>query len=148
MTETVRIVARVTGQVQVSAGGVHEVGYHVAWCPKYRRPVPVGRVAARCKGLIRAKASERSWSIVAVEVMPDHVHLLVKAHRPDSPSTIASQFKGFTSRRLRAEFPHSRSRLLTLWSRSYFAATVGVAVTVRRYSGTQNERLWREGRAR
>jgi putative transposase len=143
LTEAVRIVTRVTGQVQVSAGGVYELGYHVAWCPRYRRPVPAGRVAARCKELIRAKASERSWSIVAMEIMPDHVRLLVKAHPSDSPSPIASQFKGLTSP-LRVVFP----RRPTVWSRSYFAATVGAAETLRRYSGTQNERLWREGRAR
>ena len=145
LTEAVRIVTRVTGQVQVSAGGVYEPGYHVAWCPKYRRPVPAGRVAADCKELIRAKASERSWSIVAVEVMPDHVHLLVKAHPSDSASPIANPFKGLTSL-LRVEFP----RPPTLWSRSYFAAMVGAASaeTLRRYSGTQNERPWREGRAR
>ena len=129
MTEVVRIVARVTGQVQVSAGGVYEPGYHVAWCPRYQRPVLAGRVAARCKDLICAKASERSWRIVAVEIMPDHVRLLVKAHPSDSPSRTASQFKGFSSPRLWAGFPR-RPTLLS------------------RYSGTQDERPWREGRAR
>jgi putative transposase len=120
------------------------------WCPRYRRPVLVGRVAARCQELIRAKASEHSWRIVALEIMPDHVRLLVEAHPSDSPSRTANPFKGFTSRRLRAEFTHLRSRLPTLWSRSYFTVMVGAvsAETVRRYSGTQNERPWREGRAR
>ena len=82
--------------------------------------------------------------------MPDHVHLFVNAHPSDSPSRVANQFKGLTSRRLRAEFPHLRSRLPALWSRPYFAATVGAvsAETVRRYTGTQNERPWRKERAR
>ena len=146
LTEVVRIVARVTAQVQVSAGGVYEPRYHVAWYPKYRRPVPAGRVAACCRDLIRAKASEHNWRIVAVEIMPYHVRLLVRAHASDSPSRIANQFKGLTSRRLRAEFP----RPPTLWSRPYFAATVGAvsAETLRRHGGMQNERLWREERAR
>jgi putative transposase len=125
---------------------MHEFGYLVVWCPKYRRPVLAGRVAARCKELIRAKASEHSWRMVVLEIMPDHVHLFVKAHLSDSPSRIVNQFKGSSSRRLRAEFPH----LPTLWSRSYSAATVGAvsAETVRPYSGTQNERPWQEERAR
>jgi putative transposase len=144
LTEAVRIVARVTGQVQMSAGGVYEPGYHVAWCPRYRRPVPTGRVAARCRDLIRAQASEHNWRIVAVEIIPDYVCLLVKTHPSGSPFPIGNQFKGLTSRRLRPEFSH----LPTLWSRLYSAATVGAAETVRRYSGTQNERLWREERAR
>lgn len=96
--------------------------------------------------LIRAKAAEHSWRIVALEIMPDHVHLFVKAHPSDSPSRIANQFKGSTSRILRQEFPHLRSRLPTLWSRSYFVATVGAvsAATVKRYIDTQCERPWRK----
>jgi putative transposase len=104
----------------------------------------VGRVAARRKELIRAKASEYNWRIVAVEIMPDLVRLLVRAHASDPPSPIASQFKGLSSRRLRAEFP----RPPALWSRPYSAATVGATETVRRHGGMQNERPWREERAR
>ncbi len=100
--------------------------------------------------LIRAKARGRSWQMVALEIMPDLVHLFVKAHLSDAPSWIASRFRGFTSRRLRAEFPHLRSRLPTRWSESYFAATVGTvpAETVRQYTGTPNECRQRKERAR
>ena len=120
------------------------------WCPKYRRAVLRGRVGACCEELIRAKADEYGWRIVALEIVPDHVHLFVKAHLPGSPSRVASQFKGFTSRQLPAEFPNLRSRLPTLWLWSYFAATVGAvsAETVRQYIGTRNERPWRKERAR
>jgi len=53
--------------------------------------------------------------------------------------------KGWTSRWLRSEFPHLRFRLPTLWSRSFFVATVGAvsATTVQRYIDTQYERPWR-----
>ena len=126
------------------------MGYHVVWCPKYRRAVLTGPVKDRCEALIRAKAAEHGWRIVALEIMPDHVHLVVKAHPSDSPSRIANQFKGFTSRQLRREFPQLRSRLPTLWSRSYFAATVGAvsAATVQRYIDTQYERPWRKEKTR
>ena len=114
----------------------------MVWCPKYRRPVLVGRVKDRLEELIRARADEHGWEIAALEVMPDHVHLFVRAHPRHSPSYVANQFKGFTSRHLRAEFAHLRSRLPTLWSRSYFVATVGAvtAETVQRYIETQYER--------
>jgi putative transposase len=150
LTGAVRIVARVSGQVQVSAGGVYDLGYNVVWCPKYRRPVLGGRVAARCEELIRAKASGHGWRMVALEIMADQVHLFVHTHPSDSPSHVASQVKRLTSRNLRAEFPHLRSRLPTLCSRSSFAATVGAvsAETVRRYIGTQDERPSRQERAR
>lgn len=135
---------------QVSPGGVHDLGYHVVWCPKYRRAVLTGSVADRCRELIAEKCAGHEWRIVALEVMPDHVHLFVKARPKDSPSFVANQLKGFTSRRLREEFPHLRSRLPTLWSRSYFVASVGAvsATTVQRYIDTQYERPWRKDRAR
>ena len=135
---------------QVSPGGVYDLGYHVVWCPKYRRPVLAGRTGERCRELIGEKCAGHGWQVVALEVMPDHVHLFVKAHPKDSPSFIANQLKGFTSHRLRQEFPHLRSRLPTLWSRSYFAASVGAvsAATVQRYIDTQYERPWRKESAR
>jgi putative transposase len=73
----------------------------VVWCPKYRRAVLAGAVAGRCRELISEKCAEHGWPIVALEVMPDHVHLLVKAGPKDSPAFVANQLKGFTSRRLR-----------------------------------------------
>ena len=137
-------------EVQVSTGGVYDLGYHIVWCPKYRRPVLPGPVQARCEELIRAKCPEHGWQGIALEVMPDYVHLFVKAHPKHSPLYIANQLKGFASHALREEFPHLRSRLPTLWSRSYFAATVGAvsAATVRRYTDTQYELPWRKERAR
>lgn len=136
----------VTRPVRRFSGGVYDLGLHVVWCPKYRRPVLGGGVAARLDELIRAKADEKGWEIVALDVMPDHVHLLVKHDPKSSASYVANQFKGFTSRVLREEFPHLRSKLPTLWSSSYFAASVGAvsAETVRTYIDTQWERPWKK----
>ena len=119
-------------------------------CPKYRRTVLTGAIGTRCAELIRAKCAEHGWQVIALEVMPDHVHLFVKARPKDSPSYVANQLKGYTSRVLRQEYPSLRSRLPTLWSRSFFAATVGAvsAATVRRYIDTQYERPWRKERER
>lgn len=132
-----------TRKVRRFSGGVYDLGLHVVWCPKYRRRVLDGRVAERLDELIREKANERGWTVVTLEVMPDHVHLFVKHDPKSSASYVANQFKGFTSRVLREEFPHLKSRLPTLWSSSYFAASVGSvsAETVRRYIDTQWERV-------
>jgi putative transposase len=143
-----RIVTRVTRQVQLSAGDVCNLGYQAVWCLRYRRLVLAGRVTGRCEELIRAKASGHGWRMVALEIMPDHVHLFVKAHRSDSPSPIASQFKGATLRRLRASFPHLGSRLQASWSRSYCATAARAthAQTGCRYTGAQDGRPWRKER--
>jgi putative transposase len=118
-----------------TSGAVHRVGLHLVWCPKYRRPVLSGRVADRLRSLIQAICAERGWTVQALAVMPDHVHLVVSTGPDASPALVAHQCKGFTSRVLRAEFPHVRSRLPTLWSKSYFVASVGhvSAATIRRY---------------
>ncbi|GAA4231002.1 putative transposase [Streptosporangium album] len=135
-------------QVRTSPGAAYDLGYHVVWCPKYRRRVLDGRVKIRLQELIHAKADEHGWEIITLEVMPDHVHLSVKPHPKDSPSYVANQFKGHTSHVLREEFAHLRSRLPTLWSRSYFVASVGAvsAATVcpmvqRRRGRVPNQRL-------
>ncbi|OHV45376.1 transposase [Parafrankia soli] len=134
----------------VGAGGVYDLGYHVVWCPKYRRPVLAGPIGARCGELVRERCAERDWSVIALEVMPDHVHLFVKAHPKHSPSYVVNQLKGFSSHVLRAGFGHLRSGLPILWSRSYVVAAVGVvsADTVRRYIDTRYERPWRMEHAR
>jgi putative transposase len=132
----------VARKVRRFSGGVCDLELHVVWCPKYRRPVLDGRVAERLRELIEAKADERGWEIVSLEVMPDHVHLFVKHDAKSSASYVANQFKGFTSRVLRSEFGHLKSRMPTLWSSSYFAVSVGAvsAEMVRKYIDTQWER--------
>ena len=85
--------------------------------------------------LFNEVATEYGFLVHEMEVMPDYVHLFVAADPTRSVAEILNRFKGATSRFLRQEFAPLRSRLPTLWSRSYFAATVG-AVTeaaVRRY---------------
>jgi putative transposase len=125
-----------------TAGAVHSIGLHLVWCPKYRRPVLEGRVADRLASLIEAKCDERGWKVEALEILPDHVQLSVRTGPDASPALVANQCKGFTSRVLRAEFPHLRSRLPTLWSRSYLVASVGrvSAATIRRYIAEQTTR--------
>jgi putative transposase len=120
---------------------VYDLGLHLVWCPKYSRRVLDGRVAARLRELIEAKAAEKGWDIVALEVMPDRVHLFVKHGPKASTSYVANQFKGFTSRVLREEFPHLKSQMPTLWSSSFFVASAGAvsAEMFERYINTQWE---------
>jgi putative transposase len=127
---------------QRSDGAVYLLGLHGIWCPKYRKPLLVGPVAVRMKEILDEVASEHGWQIEAVEVMPDHVHVFVLVGPRDSAAIVARAFKGRTSRLLRAEFKHLRSRLPTMWSRSYFVSSVGrvSAATVKRYIEQQTMR--------
>jgi putative transposase len=107
-----------------SAGGVSSLGLHVVWCPKYRRRLLGGGVAARLNELLDEIAFDNGWAIVAREVMPDHVHIVVRVRPTDSLAEVARRFKGRTSRLLRAEFAWLGGKNV-LWSTSYLAASVG-----------------------
>ena len=106
---------------------VYRCVYHVVFCPKYRRPVIEGAVDARLKQIIREVCAERECNIIEVETMPDHVHLLVECDPQYGIHRLVKQVKGRSSRLLREEFPSLKRRLPTLWTNSYFVATVGGA---------------------
>ena len=74
--------------------------------------------------------------------MPDHVHLLVEVDPQYGIHRLVKAIKGRSSRVLREEFPHLKSRLPTLWTNSYFVATVGGAplAVVKRYVEQQKGR--------
>lgn len=108
-----------------SQTSVHFMGYHFVWCPKYRRSVLIGKIVERLKELINEKSKELNCEIITLEVMPEHVHLFIQANPKISPNSIIGQIKGYSSRILRKEFVELRTRLPTLWTRSYFVSTHG-----------------------
>jgi putative transposase len=124
---------------RTSGGGVCLLGLHLVWCPKYRRRILGGAVATRCAELVELIASEHNWEIVAKEVMPDHVHLLVRVGPTGAPAVVVRAFKGRTARVRRAEFAYLRRFATVLWSPSYLVAWVGYVweLTVGRYVGHQ-----------
>lgn len=101
--------------------------YHVIWCSKYRHKVLVEEVGQRLKELIVGVASELRVDIIEMEIMPDHVHLLLEVDLQFGIHRAVKNIKGKTSRILRAEFISLRTRLPSLWTNSYFVATVGGA---------------------
>ena len=56
---------------------VYSCKYHIFWCPKYRCKVLVQEIAARLRKLISSMCQDFSADIIELEIMPDHVHLLV-----------------------------------------------------------------------
>ena len=115
-------------------GGVCSLGLHVVWCPRYRRRILGGRVARRLGELLEQVAEEHGGQIVATEVMPDQVHLLVRVGPAGAPAQVVRAVKGRTARVLRGEFPHLGNHAKVLWSPSYVVASVGYVSesTVRR----------------
>jgi putative transposase len=122
-----------------NAGATFSLKYHLVWCPKYRRPVLTPPHDVRLKEIMAEVATEADMIVHALEIRPDHVHLFVEADPTLSVAEIVNRFKGRSSRLMRTEFPALRSRLPTLWSRSYYAGSVGhvSADTVQAYIAAQ-----------
>ncbi len=106
---------------------VYSCKYHVVWCPKYRRRVLTSEVEERLKAILHEVAEERQAEIIELEVMPDHVHLLIEVDPQFGIHRLIRLMKGRSSHHLRQEYPWLKSRLPTLWTNSYFVSTVGCA---------------------
>ena len=106
---------------------VYSCKYHVVWCPKYRRKVLVGEVETRLKELVRQVCEEKQIDLLEMEVMPDHIHLLLEVDPQFGIHKAVKTIKRTTSGILRGEFHHLNTKLPTLWTNSYFVSTVGGA---------------------
>lgn len=106
---------------------VYSCKYHVVWCPKYRRKVLVNEVETRLKELVKQICEENHIDLLEMELMPDHIHLMLEVDPQFGIHKAVKTIKGKTSRILRQEFPHLKTKLPTLWTNSYFVSAVGGA---------------------
>ena len=109
--------------------------YHVIWCPKYRRKVLVGKIEQRLKEIVFESQKDFNFKLLEMEVMPDHIHLLLDCDAKNPIYGIVSKLKGRTSQLLRKEFPELKKRLPCMWSGSKFISSVGEVSleTVKKY---------------
>ena len=92
-------------------GYVYSLQYHIVWCVKYRRSVLVGEVEDDLKACLYEIAAEYGFRIVALETMPDHVHMLVDCRPQFFPSDMIKIIKGNTARRLFIQHPELKAKL-------------------------------------
>jgi putative transposase len=124
-------------EIKSSRYSRHILMYHMVWCSKYRHRVLTGIIADRLKEILMTVAVHRELEVIALEVMPDHVHLFASAPPTVSPADLVKVFKGVSARLLLKEFPAlaRRTGRGTLWAPSYFVGTAGnvSAEAVERY---------------
>ena len=99
--------------------------YHVIFCPKYRRKIFKDGKDVRLKEMFYAIADKHDFQILEMEVMPDHVHLLIDCNPRFGIMECVKALKRQTAHDMREEFPDLVSRLPSLWTRSCFVSTVG-----------------------
>lgn len=112
-------------EYKTTATMVYSCQYHVIFATKYRRKVLNESIQNRFKELVLEKQEEYNYKIIEMEIMSDHVHLLLDINPQFGIYKIVGLIKGYTSNRLRKEFNELNSRLPTLWTRSKFISTVG-----------------------
>lgn len=125
-----------------SKTAVYNLAYHIIWCPKYRRKVLVNEVEKELKRLLLMKANELNCKIETLEVMPDHVHVFIKTPPTIGVHFLVQQLKGVTARELRKQFKSLKTRLPNMWTRSYYAESVGQISeeTIKRYIKEQKNK--------
>jgi len=89
--------------------------------------VLVSPIEERLKQIIREVCQEYQAEIEELEVMPDHVHLVVSVDPQLGIHRLMKLVKGRSSRLLRQAFPVLKRKLPTLWTNSYFVSTTGGA---------------------
>ena len=116
--------------------------YHVVFCPKYCRKVLVNGIDERLKTIIMDIIEKWGQELIEMEVMSDHVHLLVGCDPQFGIHRLIKYMKGASSRSLRQEYPSLKRRLPSLWTNNYFVATVGGVTleTLKRYVETQKDK--------
>jgi putative transposase len=105
----------------------YKLAYHFVWCPKYRKKILVGKLATFSEQVIRRICEANTWTIGALNVQVDHVHLFLSVPASIAPSQIAHTLKGTTGRLVFQRFPEVKKHLWggAFWSRSYYVGSVG-----------------------
>lgn len=106
---------------------VYSCKYHIIFCPKYRRKILVDKIEQRLKEIVDQVALEKKVSIIEMECDRDHIHLLCEVDPQFGVHRFVKFLKGRSSKLLREEFPELKKKLPSLWTHSYFVATVGGA---------------------
>jgi putative transposase len=120
---------------------IYNLGYHLVWCPKYRRNILNGKIKDRLIELFIKKSKEIDTTIEDMQINGDHVHLFVKSSPVNSPHFIVQHLKGMSSNILRKEFPELL-KMPSLWTRSYYCESVGFVSekTIKQYVQNQKNK--------
>ncbi len=106
---------------------VYNIECHIVFCTKYRYRVLTGKIAERCRDLIREICSSNYVDIIKGNISPDHIHILISIPPTLSVAKIMQYIKGKSSRKLQDEYSELKKRYWGqhLWARGYFVATTG-----------------------
>jgi putative transposase len=105
----------------------HRLLYHIVFIPKYRRRVLTGKVESIIKHEIYEGVKINKWWVEELNILKDHVHILIQIHPDEKVSEVVKRIKGATSRKLRKEYCDIEEFVWgnNFWARGYFVETIG-----------------------
>ena len=105
----------------------YNLNYHCVWIPKTRMQVLVKPLSDEVETTIRRVCARNEWTLLALQVMPEHVHCFLSAPATWSPTTIIKLLKTWTSRDLRSRFAIARNLRYAddFWARGYYIGSAG-----------------------
>ena len=108
---------------------VYDFHFHLVFVTKYRKSIfETNEKQEELKTLMSSFAEKNGSTIESIEVMQDHVHLVLSFPPKFAPSSIVKSFKGASAREWFKFHPEDKQKLYKghLWSPSFFMQTVGV----------------------
>lgn len=107
-------------------GYIYSLQYHIVWVTKYRKPIFIGDIKIDMKNYLLYTLKSLDMNVIAIEIMSDHIHLLVNCKPQLRLSDAIKILKGNTARWLFLKYPEIKKQLWGghLWNPSYFVATV------------------------
>ncbi len=127
---------KIESKIAIVKSGRHckyNINYHIIWVPKYRKHILFGKVADVLKTIIDGVCVDNDCENLALEIMPDHIHLFIGAKPTINPANLIKLIKGGTSRKLRLAFPDLKylgyekhyKKFDSLWARGYYCGSAG-----------------------
>lgn len=125
-----------------TAHSVYNPNYHLVFVTKYRNKVLVGTVEEYVKAQLPVLCARYGWELLALEIMPDHVHLFLSVPPSTAPNTIARTLKSILTVSVFTQFPALKKKRFWgsgLWSAGTYYGSAGTvsAATIARYLENQ-----------
>jgi REP element-mobilizing transposase RayT len=111
--------------------------FHIVWATKHRQPLltPV-KEAAVYKSILKI-CQEMGYTVLALNGMPDHIHILLQSGAKIDFTLLMQKVKGVTSALLNDLTEHEES---FRWQQGYYAATVTPSHLARVQAYVENQK--------
>ncbi|MDH5141126.1 IS200/IS605 family transposase [Staphylococcus cohnii] len=107
---------------------VYDFNFHLVWVTKYRASIFDDESKRKVmKQILQSIAENHEIIINEIEVLPDHIHMMISFNPKHAPSSIVKTLKGRSARAWFKQYPETKEKLWQghLWSPSFFMATLG-----------------------